>query len=64
VEAHRACDACHLPATVARLVPDRQLCLTCHQPQVNHYAERECTTCHFQSTPAEYREHLTKARAS
>ena len=64
VEAHRACDECHAPATVARLVPDRQLCLTCHVPQASHYADRECTTCHFQSSPAGYREHLTKAHAS
>lgn len=60
VDAHRACDECHAPATVARLVPVRQLCLTCHQPQANHYPARECVTCHFQSSPAEYQGHLLK----
>ncbi len=61
VVAHRACDACHAPATVAALVPVRQLCITCHLPQVDHYAARECTTCHFQQSPADFRAHLTKA---
>ena len=60
VDAHQACDECHAPATVARLVPVRQLCLTCHQPQANHYPARECVTCHFQSSPAEYQRHLLK----
>jgi hypothetical protein len=60
VEAHGGCDACHNPATIARLVPDRGLCLTCHAPQRDHYVDRECTLCHFQSTPDGYREHLRK----
>jgi hypothetical protein len=60
VEAHGGCDACHNPATIARLVPDRGLCLTCHAPQRDHYVNRECTLCHFQSTPDGYREHLRK----
>ncbi|MEO8226122.1 MAG: hypothetical protein ABI637_01770 [Gemmatimonadota bacterium] len=63
VDGHRACDACHAPATVARLVPVRQLCLTCHQAQERHYPDRECTTCHFQRSPDEYRAHLTRARS-
>lgn len=61
--AHVACDACHREATVARLVPDRGLCLTCHAAQREHYAARECTTCHFQATPEAYRAHLRKAGA-
>jgi hypothetical protein len=60
VEAHEACDACHATATVARLVPDRSLCLTCHAAQRDHYSARECTTCHFQATPEEYRAHLRR----
>ncbi len=64
VAGHRACDACHGIQTVARLVPNRQLCLTCHAPQTAHYAERECTTCHFQQTPSEYRAHLVRGARS
>ena len=63
VNAHVSCDACHREATVARLVPDRGLCLTCHAPQREHYAPRECTTCHFLETPEAYRAHLRKAGA-
>ncbi len=63
VDAHIACDACHRESTVARLVPDRGLCLTCHAPQREHYATRECTTCHFLATPESYRAHLRKAGA-
>lgn len=63
VEAHSSCDACHKSETIARLVPDRGLCLTCHAPQRDHYVDRECTACHFQNTPDGYREHLRKARA-
>ncbi len=55
---HRACDACHTASTVALLTPDRSFCLTCHQPQQNHYAQGQCTTCHFLKPPAEFRSHL------
>jgi nitrate/TMAO reductase-like tetraheme cytochrome c subunit len=48
---HVACDACHAPATVARLVPDRAFCVTCHAEQSGHYAAQECTVCHFQAAP-------------
>ena len=58
VEAHAGCDACHEVETVARLVPDRELCVTCHVKQQDHYPTRECTVCHFQSTPTQYRQHL------
>lgn len=61
--AHMNCDACHREATVARLVPDRGLCLTCHAPQREHYAAKQCTTCHFQSSPDAYQAHLRKAGA-
>jgi len=63
--AHTACDQCHRESTVARLVPDRGLCLTCHaeQREPPHYATRECTTCHFQASPDAYRGHLRKAGA-
>jgi nitrate/TMAO reductase-like tetraheme cytochrome c subunit len=55
---HRACDACHTATTVALLTPDRSFCLTCHQPQLDHYVSGQCTTCHFLKPPAEFRPHL------
>lgn len=59
VEAHARCDACHEAATVARLVPDRGLCLTCHAAQRDHEPGGECTACHFLQEPAAYRYALT-----
>jgi hypothetical protein len=63
VEAHTGCDACHRQTIVAELVPDRSLCVTCHAKQTDHYADRECTVCHFQAPPDEYRSHLRKVGA-
>lgn len=63
LNAHIGCDACHRETTVAALVPDRGLCLSCHQPQRDHYADRECTPCHMQATPEGYGSHLRKAGA-
>ncbi|HEV2751715.1 MAG TPA: hypothetical protein VGV12_14430 [Gemmatimonadales bacterium] len=60
-EAHLGCDACHPAAIVARLVPDRMLCLTCHARQADHYPTRECTVCHFGATPEHFRPRLMKA---
>ena len=57
-EAHTACDACHNAAIVARLVPDRGLCLTCHAAQQEHYRNKECTLCHFGSSPEVFQTHL------
>jgi hypothetical protein len=59
VDAHQACDACHTAATVAALQPSRSFCLTCHEAKVDHYGPKECTACHLQSSPEEYRAHLT-----
>jgi hypothetical protein len=62
VETHAGCDACHKVTTVALLVPDRGLCLTCHAAQrAKHYADRECSVCHLQATPEQYRAHLRRA---
>lgn len=61
-EAHAGCDACHATRTVARLVPDRALCLTCHAARRDHEPSRECTTCHFLEDPATYRNHLVSGR--
>jgi len=60
-EAHVGCDACHTPAIVARLAPDRTLCLSCHVKQADHYPTRECAVCHFGATPEELRPRLMKA---
>ena len=60
VQAHVACDACHTPATVARLVPTRAFCLACHSPEQDHYPARECSVCHFQRTPHELEPRLRK----
>lgn len=62
VVAHEDCDACHESARVDQLLPARQLCLTCHE-QEDHYAPKQCTACHFQTTPEGYRSHL-KQKAS
>ncbi|HEU5169261.1 MAG TPA: hypothetical protein VFU46_01915 [Gemmatimonadales bacterium] len=63
VQAHVACDACHTPATVARLVPTRSFCLACHKPQQDHYPPRECSACHFQRSPAELQPKLHRGGA-
>lgn len=63
VEAHVGCDACHTPAVVARLVPDRALCVSCHAKQADHYPLRECALCHFGATPEALRPRLTNARS-
>jgi hypothetical protein len=60
VDAHRACNDCHTSATVAALEPTRSFCLACHSTQVDHYQPRECTVCHLQATPGEYRPRLTE----
>jgi hypothetical protein len=64
VQAHTRCDACHTPATIARLVPTRSFCLACHQPQQDHYQPKECSSCHFQRTPGELQPKLTRAVGS
>jgi nitrate/TMAO reductase-like tetraheme cytochrome c subunit len=59
-EAHVGCDACHQERTVARLFPDRAFCNTCHPSQgAEHHPERECTVCHLQAEPAEFKVRLT-----
>lgn len=55
---HTGCDACHTPARIAALVPARSFCLSCHAPEKDHKPGRECSTCHFLESPAEFRRHL------
>jgi hypothetical protein len=63
-EAHGACDACHAADIVARLVPDRGLCLTCHAAQQEHHRDRECTLCHFGASPEAFQSHLREDSGS
>ncbi len=58
--AHVACDACHATAAIAALSPTRTFCLACHASAVDHHDEKECTVCHLQATPEEYRARLLK----
>jgi hypothetical protein len=57
---HVACDACHATAAIAALSPTRTLCLACHPPAVDHHTEKECSTCHLQASPDQYRARLLK----
>lgn len=58
--AHQRCDACHTATTIARLVPTRSLCSTCHAAKArNHYDQKECTVCHFLADPEAYRAKLS-----
>jgi nitrate/TMAO reductase-like tetraheme cytochrome c subunit len=47
-EAHLGCASaqCHAPQTVSELQPKRNVCLVCHQTQVNHKPGKECAACH------------------
>jgi hypothetical protein len=57
--AHQRCDACHTATSIAKLTPTRNLCSVCHTAKkMNHYDERECSTCHFLAAPAVYRSKL------
>ena len=57
---HIACDACHATAAIAPLSPTRSFCLACHDADVDHHPERECTACHLQAEPDQYRSRLLK----
>jgi hypothetical protein len=63
VTAHEGCDACHTSARIQSLLPARSFCLACHGAETDHYAPRECTTCHLQAHPEEWRPRLAGARA-
>jgi len=58
---HVECDACHTPARIAGLVPTRSFCLTCHDEEQDHYAPKECTSCHFLRSPEEFRHQLARS---
>jgi hypothetical protein len=61
-ESHVECTACHKAATISRLSPDRQFCLGCHDPKVDHNSPTECTLCHLLATPPAFRPLLMGTR--
>ena len=61
VDAHRRCDRCHTSSTVGALEPTRSFCLACHPSETDHYEPRECSACHLQVEPEEWRPRLTGA---
>ncbi len=63
VAAHEGCDACHTPARIRELLPARTFCLTCHTPETDHYAPTECSTCHLQAHPEEWRPQLSRGES-
>ena len=64
VDAHSRCSECHEAETVNTLMPTRSFCLTCHSVNVDHYAPKQCTGCHFLESPEGYRAHLRKPQGS
>jgi hypothetical protein len=64
VAPHYGCDRCHTPARIAALEPTRTLCLVCHSAQQDHNESKQCTECHFLSSPEEFRDHLSTAARS
>jgi hypothetical protein len=59
--AHQRCDACHTTTTIARLTPTRSFCSTCHAEKArDHYAQKECSVCHFLAEPGAYRSRLVR----
>jgi hypothetical protein len=60
--AHTACDACHTASRIAALEPSRSFCLACHDPEQDHYKEKECTQCHFLTSPADLKPRLVSAK--
>ncbi|MBI2795535.1 MAG: hypothetical protein HYX65_02390 [Gemmatimonadetes bacterium] len=56
---HQRCDACHTATTIARLVPTRSFCATCHASKAQgHNDQRECTSCHFLAEPEAHKAKL------
>jgi len=58
---HSACDACHSTGRIAPLTPTRTFCLACHGESVDHNTDRECSLCHLQAAPEDYRPRLLRA---
>jgi len=60
---HEGCDACHDQARIEGLTPTRTFCLACHSAEVDHYKEKECSSCHLQAEPSAWKPRLTGGRA-
>jgi hypothetical protein len=59
---HFLCASCHTKQTVTALMPDRVFCVSCHAKQADHKPDRECSTCHMQSSPADLRKRISGGR--
>jgi hypothetical protein len=57
---HAACDDCHTSTAIAPLNPGRTFCLACHEDGVDHYRDRECSSCHLGASPAAFRPRLLR----
>jgi hypothetical protein len=62
MDSHFKCANCHVRETVARLLPDRAFCVSCHVKQVNHEPKRECAPCHLQLSPNDVRRRMLATR--
>ncbi|MFN8670145.1 MAG: cytochrome c3 family protein [Gemmatimonadaceae bacterium] len=61
MDTHFKCASCHARETVARLLPDRAFCLSCHVKQATHEPGRECAPCHLHQSPTEVRRRILAA---
>ncbi len=50
--AHDGCAACHATGRFQASAASRPLCLACHQDKRDHYAVRECSSCHVMPSHA------------
>lgn len=64
MDTHFKCASCHARETVARLLPDRAFCVSCHVKQVTHEPGRECAPCHLHQSPTEVRRRILAAPAT
>ncbi|HEX4935665.1 MAG TPA: cytochrome c3 family protein, partial [Gemmatimonadaceae bacterium] len=61
MDTHYKCTSCHQRETVARLLPDRAFCVSCHVKQETHEPGRECAPCHLRQSPVEVRRRILAA---
>jgi len=63
MDTHYKCASCHERETIAKLLPDRAFCVSCHVKQVTHEPGRECAPCHLRLSPVEVRRRMLAAPA-
>lgn len=63
MDTHYKCASCHERETVAKLLPDRAFCLSCHVKQATHEPGRECAPCHLRLSPTDVRRRMLAAPA-